>query len=259
MERLIIGAIASPGDDYDKMQQVWQDNVNRCSNKNIELYLLYADPTLDKNIKIVNLSDNVFKMYIKCHEIFESILYKTLEFFQWVLQNKKNAMVVRTNLSTMFELNQLYSVCNDFYKHTFFFGGTFVNGFCGRDTWFSGTNLTFSLPTLQLILNNKEALLNLQANDDVALSTIIFKKYNQLHTFCNIPRMDMTVPPFFQYCNLNAKVFCYRFKTNDRGCDAQLMRTFLDSNFDVRLLYTEIVKYQEKGEDRLALQLFTVS
>ncbi len=242
MERLIIGVIASESYEYDMMKRNWEDNVDNCSS-NIEVYFLYADINLNTDYKIENNTKNSFNFYIKCEEIFENLLYKTIAFFYWVTIHKQNCMVLRSNLSTLFKLDDLFVLYKDFYKYQYFFGGTFVESYLGLDTMFSGTNLTFSMDTLKLIVDNKDVLLNVKQNDDVVLSRYIFQNYYRIHYFYNIKRIDFTDKLLFQYAKFNEikNVLCYRFKSSSRIKDSKLMRKILKNNFNINYISDQII------------------
>lgn len=263
MERLIIGVIASESYEYDIMKQNWEDNVDNCNN-DIEVYFLYADEKLTEPYKIERNSKKSYKFYIKCEEIFENLLLKTITFFEWVTNNKKNCMILRSNLSTLFKLDDLFVLYKTFYAYKYFFGGTFVESYLALDTIFSGTNLTFSIDTLKLIVDNKNVLLKVKQNDDVVLSRYIFQNYYRIHYFYNIKRIDFTDKLLFQYTKFNEikNVLCYRFKSSSRIEDSKLMRKIVKNNFNINYILDQIIfnyfdyllinfDYNQSGEKNL--------
>lgn len=242
MERLIVGVIASESYEYDMMKKNWEKNVDNCDN-DIEVYFLYADEKLSEPYKIEKNSIKSYNFYIKCEEIFENLLRKTIVFFEWVTNNKNKCMILRSNLSTLFKLDEIFMLYKDLYKYKYFFGGTFVESYLELDTIFSGTNLTFSMDTLKLIVDNKNFLLKVKQNDDVVLSRYIFQNYYRTHYFYNIKRIDFTDKLLFQYTKFNEieKVLCYRFKSFSRIKDSQLMTSILKTSFDINYILDKII------------------
>lgn len=244
MDKLLIGVIANNTPEYDLMKKVWEKNADNCFN-NIKVFFLYGgyEPNDNTNFKIEQNTKNTFNFYCNCKEIFENLLYKSLMFFEWVVANHSNYMVLRTNLSTLFKLDELFDLYKGFYKYKYFFGGTLCEGFLELKTLFSGTNLTFSMETLKLIVNNQTLLLQIPKNDDVVLSEFIIYNYHNIHQFYNIKRLDFTDILLFQYFTLNNldDVLCYRFKSCNRLQDSKLMKEILDNNFDKQKILDKII------------------
>lgn len=263
MGKLVIGVIASHGDSYDDMKEIWVENMKRTANKNIQVYFLYGDSTIQERVKLEKISDNMYNFYVKCDEIFKNILYKTLEFFEWVTRNMTNCIILRTNLSTMYNLNEFHQITEQMLDKQYLFGGTFVHGYRGFDTWFSGATMLFSQEVLKLLLHFKSDMLQASANDDVVLSSFCFKKFSNIILFINLPRIDMTDKPIFQYCSDKEynNVHCFRFKSSDRTNDIKLMKGFLDSNFHLGVLVHEINKSGKlylSGDEHFSYKYFNV-
>jgi len=242
MEKLIIGVIASESEEYNLMKKNWEMNADNC-NSDIEVYFLYGDKNLEKSYNIEKNTKNTYNFYSKCEETFNNLLYKTISFFEWVLLNKQNCMVIRSNLSTLFKLDDIFSLYKDFYKYKYFFGGTFIGETEKYNIIFSGTNLTFSIETLKLILDYKNELLKIKKNDDVVLSEFICKNYYNIHQFYNLKRLDFTDIILFQFSELQNidDILCYRFKSNNRIKDNKLMKEILKKSFDQNFIKDKII------------------
>ena len=242
MEKLIIGVLASKSKDYDLMKRNWEINAAN-SNSNIEIYFLYGDENLETSYTIEKNSKNTYNFYCKCQEIFSNLLYKSISFFEWIILNKSKCMLIRSNLSTLFKLDDIFNLYKDFYKYKYFFGGTFIEGYLELKSVFSGTNLTFSIETLKLMVNNKNELLKNTKIDDVVLSEFIFNNYYSLHYFYNLKRLDFTDKILFQYTDLNdlENVLCYRFKSLDRLSDNKLILEILNKSFDKNFIKDKII------------------
>jgi hypothetical protein len=242
MEKLIIGVIASKSEAYNLMKRNWEINADSC-NSNIEVYFLYGDENLETSYSIEKNTKNTYNFYCKCEEKFKNLLYKSIEFFEWVILNNPKCMVIRSNLSTLFELDGIFNLYKDFYKYKFFFGGTFIQGYLSLNSGFSGANLTFSIETLKLIVYYKNDLLNIDKNDDVVLSEFIFHNYYSLHYFYNLKRLDFTDKILFQFMELNdlENVFCYRFKSSDRIKDNKLMLEIINKSFDKNFIKDKVL------------------
>lgn len=247
MEKLIIGVLASQSKDYDLMKKNWEINAAN-SNSNIEIYFLYGDENLETSYTIEKNSKNTYNFYCKCKEIFSNLLYKSISFFEWVVLNKSKCIVIRSNLSTLFKLDDIFNLYKDFYKYKYFFGGTFIEGYLELNSMFSGTNLTLSIETLKLIVNNKNELLKNKKIDDVVLSEFIFNNYYSLHYFYNLKRLDFTDKILFQYTDLNdlENVLCYRFKSLDRITDNKLILEILNKSFDKNFIKDKIISNYTK-------------
>lgn len=252
MNKVIIGIIANHTPEYDIMKDLWIKNAK--DKTNIEVYFLYGNRNIEAEYNVEKVSNNCFDFNVNCVENLQNLLYKTIIFFEWIIKNRKDCMIIRSNLSTVFELDKLYSMCLELYRYTFLFGGTFITGFNYTESLMSGANMIFSLGTIKLITWLKNKLLDSKEYDDITLSRFIFNKCKQTHRFYNMPRIDIVDKVQFNYCTLNDtnNVLCYRFKTNNRIEDTHLMKTFIESDFSKQILFNKIDKiglfYLDEGD-----------
>jgi hypothetical protein len=194
-------------------------------------------------------------------ENLRNIVTKTLIFCKYIVNDavSKPDFIIRSNLSTVFDIPNFIqylssikqkSACQNMY------GGTFVHGFVGLRTWFSGTNITFSFPVAQLLLKHFSVINAFPAQDDVALSSFLVNQFGQHICFFNIPRIDFVENIYLKFTSLAtdlSEVACFRFKTKNRKDDTIMMKQFLESNFDKQFVRDEIWKrkkyiYEQKNE-----------
>ncbi|NBU34747.1 hypothetical protein EBS40_09070, partial [bacterium] len=257
--KTVIAVIASNGEHYERMKDIWIRNVQGACNTNIHVYFLYGN---GNGITPIDKSCNMYDFRVPCEESPKNILYKTLYFYNWLTRfsNINPDIVIRSNLSTVFHLDHLQKSLLPLTQYHNLFAGTFVHGFLGSDTWFSGTNFTLSIPAIKLLLEHSQRLLKSDLNDDVVISTFIFKNFAEDFYFCNFPRIDFHDTTLFQYCNITDydKVFCFRFKSSDRMTDARNMHRFIDSSLDPTSLFDESNTYELTGNEESAMNVFTL-
>lgn len=254
----IIGVISSAGYGYESMKEIWFENVNEFnkSNENDKIYLFYLegyktyDMFLEDKLENINYSieqisnNNIYKFKIECKEIFENLLKKSLVFFNHIEKfcsekyKDEYTFVIRSNLSTLFNFNKLFRTLKNINtkmlesNNTHFMGGSIINSYHPIYSGYSGTNISFTINTLQKILIKSELLLSRYKDpDDLLLSAIIFQNYKE-----NLLTMDYKLICFLEDMilfksinNINDdSIFCYRFKTNNREDDSKLMKILLD-------------------------------
>jgi hypothetical protein len=245
---LAIAVIASPGQQYEDMKNLWLKNASnyKDSSHKISVFFLYGKSEGNGHFNTSDLSTIVkpissvqqvklYDFYVNnLSENLRNIVTKTLLFCDYIVNKSpdKPDFILRTNLSTLFDLKffltHLVSVThNNFNKY--FYGGTFVHGFCGLQTWFSGTNITFSLSVAQLLLKHFFVINAFPAQDDVSLSSFLVNQYPEIVCFFNIPRVDFVENVCLQYTSIAtdlSEVSCFRFKTNNRQHDIEAMNIF---------------------------------
>ena len=259
---LAIAVIASPGKQYDEMKNVWLQNISNyteISSHKISVYFLYGKNEGSAHFDTSNLSYNVKPAQLNVYDFFvndlsenlRNIVTKTLIFCKYIVTDSpdKPDFILRTNLSTLFDIPKFIDLLrsvNQKCPSKHLFGGTFVHGFRGLHTWFSGTNITFSFTVAQLLLQHFFVINAFPAQDDVALSSFLVNQYPNDVCFFNIPRIDFVKDVFLQYTSLAtdlSEVSCFRFKTNNRNHDTTIMKQFLDSSFDKGFIRSYILNH----------------
>ena len=257
----IIGVLSSPGYGYEEMKKLWFENVNEFNKSSIndKIYLFYLegyatyDMFLEDKLENINYSieqmsnNNIYKFKIECKEIFENLLKKSLVFFNYIEKfcsekyKDECTFVIRSNLSTLFNFNKLFHNLKNINKkmvesnNTYFMGGSIILSYHPIHSNYSGTNITFTMKTLKIILINSQLLLNRYKDpDDLLISSLIFQNYKE-----NLLTMDFKLVCFLEDKILfkstnnsnDDSIFCYRFKTNNRENDSKLMKILLDKMY----------------------------
>lgn len=249
--KCVIGVISSPGDAYSNMKNIWIENVSKFNSSQslhtIYLYFLEGIQRTDTNlysISNINNHNNINNFYCNCEEKFSNILKKSLIFFKYVsqnynsIENNEYTFVIRSNLSTLFNFHKLFS---EFYNinhilhienNDKFLGGSFISKFFGIFTRFSGTNLTFTLSSINLLVQNYKEVMSFFKADDVCLSGWLVKNYFEKLIYKDFPRLDFCKQIVFNSTDLyDNNIFCFRFKTDDRSLDSVIMKCLINQMY----------------------------
>lgn len=260
--KYILGVIASNELHYSEMKKVWIMNV--LSNYQVDtiVYFIYGDKDI-KETKVDKIGNGLYDIYVECEEKYDNILLKTILFYEYIKDNYDKYIVLRTNISTLFEMALLKRYMQHIKEYKYFIGGTFIHGYMGIDTWISGTNLCITSELVKIILENKYKLLNIKKNDDVVISEFLMYNMDKDWVIWNNRRIDFVDDIIFQYCNVETSmnVFCYRFKSFNRWEDVKLMHKMYINEFDIfkiinetdkKLLHISTDKYHENIPIRLS-------
>ena len=243
--KCVIGVISSPGRGYDKMKEVWIENVEEFNKRSeidkVYLFFLEGHQRQDRTpYSIEQMTENrIYKFKANCEEKFENLLRKSLIFFQYVKEfynekeNSEYTFVIRSNLSTLFNFDRVFKFLKSVNTKMldkdkeFFLGGSVIDNYYGIGTCYSGTNITLSLPLVKLIACNATKVMETAKEDDIALSrwAILNTKYKLLTQ--DMMRIDFIEDKVLlnSLNNINdEKIFCYRFKTIDRENDSNIMK-----------------------------------
>lgn len=263
--KLAIAVIASPGKEYEAMKELWIANVQTV-NKNfphiqLSAFFLYGKGKGEGHLQISDLSYSVLDLNNGCYDFvvnelsenLRNIITKTLVFTKYLLTDfpSRPEFILRTNLSTLFDIPKFISFLSNMSHSSstkLLFGGTFVHGFLETCTWFSGTNLTFSYETANILYQYSSLINAVPSLDDVALSIFLVNQLSYKIAFFNIPRIDFVENVSLKYTSLATdlnEVFCFRFKTKDRNNDTNTMKTLYHSNFDKEFVRNEI-RFRQK-------------
>jgi hypothetical protein len=228
MKKVIVGVLASHGDVYDAFKQVWLKNIAYTQYEPYNCKVIYKFFFIygGDSEKILE-NENHTDLYYAYPETIPNMLRKTLRFFEHVKNTifaNENVFVLRTNLSTLFDF-KLYSQWIDNVP-SFFFGGSIIDGFHGKMTTFSGTNMIMSLDVMNFIVKHQDRFTYNQ-NEDIELSAMVM-----FNIGCNIKamkRIDFVINRIIYHkCKLYAEdVCCYRFKSNNRKKDIENMDNIL--------------------------------
>jgi hypothetical protein len=226
---VVVGILASHSQDYDAFKQVWIQNITWATKLNLGVELKFIFIYGGGN----NLEAKEFgywtELYTPVAETIRNMLRKTVYFYEHVLNHydSSNLYILRTNLSTLFDFAKLPSWLSSV-PSKLFLGGSIIDGIDGEDTTFSGTNTFISKDLLEFLVRYKDRF-SYNWNEDVEVSRII--KYNiptVVHK--SVRRLDFLHQMILYHkCQPEdiSEIFCYRFKSNNRAVDVELMRSAL--------------------------------
>jgi hypothetical protein len=257
--KCIIGVISSPGDAYSVMKNIWIQNVSLFnssqSSHSINLYFLEGIQRHDTQLfSISKIDNNINNFYCNCEEKFENILKKSIIFFKYLtnnyntIENNEYTFFIRSNLSTLFHFPKLFAQLQNINQilhlenNDKFLGGSFISKFFGIFSRFSGTNLTYTLPCIKLIVENYKAVLTFFKADDVCLSGWLVKHFFEELIYLDFPRLDFCKKIVFNSTDLyDNNIFCFRFKSENRELDSLFMRTFLEQMYSPDFNISEFI------------------
>ena len=184
---------------YDNMIELQRTYMHL--HKNITSYIVEMKKDMEKDILIEN-----DVIYVKGEETIQNILHKTLTSIRFLLKYYNFDYVVRTNASTVTDLEKLYDYCENSQKTNLYTGGRILelewtdydygiidDRYFGL-TFIQGCFIVFSIDIIHKILNDTK---NLQLNivDDVS-----FAIYIKEHTNITVSDICSKKPRF---CNDN--------------------------------------------------------
>jgi len=249
--KCVIGVISSRGDGFESMKETWMKNVERFNASRqgnlVELYFIEGEQRNDTELyHVEELLPNIHLFRANCEETFKNILKKSILFFKHISEidhkeePKELTFAIRSNLSTLFDFEKLFKYLYEVntalhikeWEH--FIGGSIIDKYCALQTFFSGTNLTFSMPAVKLLVQNyREIVKNTKDGDDIVMSAWLVNMCHKSLLMRDMRRLDFCKEVTFNSCDsFDNSLFCYRFKTDNRKEDAILM-----SNCS-KLLYT---------------------
>lgn len=228
--KLIILILANDNYAYTQMQELWRKYMN--THENIKSYFMKYDSTLESDIEIIN--DTIF---IKGHESYiPGCLDKTVKSIDFLLKNTEFDFVFRTNLSSVVNLNKLYSLLNNNIKYGGFIGYTnnakYQSQTNDKQQFVSGSGILISKDICNLIVINKQ-MLKYHVIDDVSLAELLI---NFNINFTHLDRYD-----FANYNNLIIddiiiKHHHFRCKVNDDGLQTvELMRKIINIIYIIKI------------------------
>jgi hypothetical protein len=183
---------------YIEMQNIWKKYMN--THPNIVSYFIKSDINLQDDIV---MDENT--IYVKNEEsLIPGIYHKTIESIKYCLKNIDYDYIYRTNLSSLIDMDQMYSfIINNKIEY----GG--VIG-CHNDIEFASGSGFFISRDASIYLLENQPNIDEELPDDVLIGYIMCKKYN-IHY---INRNDITEENDNQLTYRNEN-FHYRCKSNN--------------------------------------------
>ena len=207
--KIIFIVIASPSPFYNKNKLILDKFMN--SHPNVKTLFIYGN--VDKSQVLQTKHD----LYFDCPEnLRPGILIKTIKAFEHIKKNYRYNYVVRTNLSTFWNIRFILRKLK-FFLNKRFLAGKPVKTKYGR--FISGTGIILSKDLVNILIKNKNKL-NYQIPDDVMLSKYLHN--NHKIKYYREPRCDK----FIKRIPLNKRSIprhftSYRLKTKqNRNLDS---------------------------------------
>ena len=173
--KIIFLIIATPSSFYNKNKRV----LNKFMNKNPNIKTLFIYGNVDKN----NVFHTDHDLYFDVSEsIVPGCLKKTVKAFEYVNENYTYDYLIRTNLSTFWNLNKILKKVEKFPNKRCLAGDirTFRN-----IKYIFGTGLIYSKDLVDILVKDKDKL-NYKKADDIVLS--MYLKDNYKIKYINEPR-----------------------------------------------------------------------
>jgi hypothetical protein len=221
--RIVVGILASHDDVYDSFKRVWESHIEQVTLivPNIDFVFLYGgeeNRTEEHCVNCVKWTN----LYCSISESLVNVLRKTLRFFEFVNEKypSEEILVLRTNLSTLFDFVKFKEFLNELPRDNLF-GGSLIDGYNGAFTKISGTNFIMTRDIMDFILLEQDRF-SYNLNEDVEISALVL--FNRKCKMIAVKRLDFLQDIIsFHKCKMFEKVFCYRFKSNNRKQDIENM------------------------------------
>jgi hypothetical protein len=228
--KILLLTIFSHNSVYNEMLKIQRKYIH--NNKNIDVYFVTLDEEMTEDIKINN--DII---YVKGKESNINILYKTIKSLDHIINtlDEKYDYIVRSNISTIINLDNLYSYLSISPKTNLYTGVKLEiiqwllapneiseykqhqrNDFFGLK-FFQGIGIVLSYDIVKQILNDANTI-EYDIVDDVKLGLIIRDKFPEIYN--NISNTSLAN---ISYYHITKESVFIRNKTNDRLNDINNM------------------------------------
>lgn len=215
--KIIILIIATDNlDSYITLQNTWRKYMN--NHEHIKCFFIKMDPNIDSDVFYDETKDKN-TIYVKGKEsIAPGILQKTVKSIEYVLQNYEFDYLLRTNLSSVVDLDMLYDrYANN--ENKVEYGGFISESYKGIIPYVCGNSIVFSKNMCNFFIDNKEEL-NYVLPDDVSIGQFMQRNH---------------IEPTF----VNQVVTCYGYENCVRGNEAHyLFRCKWENVIDHYVLHT---------------------
>jgi hypothetical protein len=185
MKFKLVVIIASRGDIYDvHLNTYWKKTVEYCSKnlKQIHFKFIFNNSSLD-GIEIPR--ENILN-FDRSESFIPGILQKTIDSFEYLLQNIEFEYLLRTNLSRFWIFDKFLKVLDTMVPDKVYSG--FIGNHRGS-LFCSGAGFLLSYDMIQYIIENKN-LLNYDILDDVSIGMLLHdlkkEKLERCDYFINI-------------------------------------------------------------------------
>jgi len=228
--KILLLSIYSKKELYDKMLELQRKYIH--THKNITSYFVQMTLNIDENIIIKD--DMVF---VNGNESVLNILYKTIKALELLTTLDQYDYVIRTNISTVSDLNKLYEYCIQSPRKNLYTGGRILelnwlgNGITDEThfgtIFIQGSFIVFSIDLIQKILKDKDKL-DYSIVDDVSIGLYI-KQHTDIYIdiiqktkpvfcldhICKTKLKDYTTSEYVAYRNKRTYTFSYGDRKTD--------------------------------------------
>lgn len=207
---------------YKHNKKVWEMYMNNCQN--IDCYFIENENNDENNVKNTNYPYTVNNtIYCKGEELFENIIIKTINAMEYCTKKKTYDFVVRTNLSSVWDMDKLQSYLQTLPKTNIYTGprGPYYHL---KELYFmfyfvGGMGIIMSIDTCKLLVDNRNMAESFKNMDDIDIGYTM----NQL----NIPILPInyydvnSMVDFEEKQNMikNREQIFYRCKCNTENRD----------------------------------------
>jgi hypothetical protein len=206
-------------------------------NNNFDVYFIAFD---SQQLEDIILMDDI--IYVKGEESLINILNKTIQGLNYLINilGYKYDYVVRTNISTLINLNNLYKFLDSSPRNLFYSGGHLetigwplaINEICEskqnlryqfyNTKFIQGTSIILSIDIVNHLLSNQH-LIEYDIVDDVKLGLLIKDLFPDVYN--NLNQVQLA---YMTYNYIESNSIFIRNKTNDRLLDINVMILFVD-------------------------------
>ena len=233
--KILILVIYSNTEAYNQMLEIQRRYIH--TNNNFDVYFV----TFDNNqIEEIILIDDI--IYVKGEESLINILYKTIQGFNYLIKilNYKYDYVVRSNISTLINLNNIYKFLDLSPRNLFYSGGRLENMSWPLDKteickskqhmrydfyktqFIQGTCIILSIDIVNFFISNQH-LIEYDIVDDVKIGLLIKEYFPDVYNNLNIVQKA-----YMTYNNFDPNCIFIRNKSENRIFDTNLMALFVD-------------------------------
>jgi hypothetical protein len=214
--------ISSNGiEQYLKMKQISNQYHNLFRDK-IKHFYIELKPHLDTDI----LEENEH-IYVKGTEsLIPGILYKTQKAMEYINSKYNYKYLVRTNLSSFWDLNNLLLLSNKLPLSNIAFGHLPFNSFISGTSIIMSKDIAFNIIPLLNINHNidDDVYISLKIQQNFSISDVRKFKFDTYYLVNN--SIDLPTD--------NSNILFYRIKNSDRNIDVHLFENLFKKLYDIK-------------------------
>ncbi len=226
--KVLFLVIAHAQSDLSEAKNIWIENV-KSMFPHATVWFLYANPDLTTPKQLNEYVDHA-DFFCKGNESVYDVTLKTMQAVHMVVEKKERYdFVIRSNLSTLFDLSSLFRWLGHLPKENVL-AGPHVGLSYRSHLIVSGTCMIFSWDIFKYLDSIQEALLSSWERvprdvlDDTLISFFVLYKSGKQVLTKNVKRLDVLDVLLFHKCKPEDNIFCFRFKSSNRAHDMISMR-----------------------------------